>query len=307
MSNRIQSIVVGVAEPHAGDPPLEAALDLARRTGATLHAVHAFALPVPSYTHTTIQYADTQGAAGYTEEVRERFERSLHAHFREDPMVCHATPGPAERAIIDTALSVQADVIVVGATHRGPLGRALLGTTAQRVLRESPCPVFVIHSIPVAPRRLMITTDLSDGSASVYERALDLVEVAYGTGATEIRAMLSVFPSPTAPALAAPALHEAAGEALAAFLADRRPRIRSATPVLRYGLPASEISAEAKGWNADLVVLGTHARTGLTRWLLGSVAEATLRDLPCNALVIPPAALVAEASGSAPVAGSAER
>ncbi len=51
--------------------------------------------------------------------------------------------------------------------------------------------------------------------------------------------------------------------------------------------------AEAREWNADLVVVGTHARGWGARLLLGSVAEATLRDAPCDVLAVPPVRAVA--------------
>jgi nucleotide-binding universal stress UspA family protein len=45
--------------------------------------------------------------------------------------------------------------------------------------------------------------------------------------------------------------------------------------------PASEILRYAKSANIDLIVMGTHGRTGLARVVLGSVAEAVVRDAPC--------------------------
>lgn len=49
------------------------------------------------------------------------------------------------------------------------------------------------------------------------------------------------------------------------------------------------IDREARSWKAQLVVLGTHGRRGLTRWLLGSVAERTLRLTSVPLLLVPPA------------------
>ena len=57
---------------------------------------------------------------------------------------------------------------------------------------------------------------------------------------------------------------------------------------MRIGVPGDEIAAEAQGWDADLVVVGTHARGWAERLLLGSVAEATVREAPCNVLAVPP-------------------
>lgn len=56
--------------------------------------------------------------------------------------------------------------------------------------------------------------------------------------------------------------------------------------VVREGDPRSAIVDEAKEWGADLIVVGSHGRTGLTRWLLGSVAQAVVGHAPCSVEVI---------------------
>ena len=56
------------------------------------------------------------------------------------------------------------------------------------------------------------------------------------------------------------------------------------------GEHTSEILAEAEEWGADILVLGTQGRGGLSRFLIGSVAESVVRRAPCDVLVIPAAA-----------------
>jgi nucleotide-binding universal stress UspA family protein len=55
---------------------------------------------------------------------------------------------------------------------------------------------------------------------------------------------------------------------------------------LLYGDPASEIVRLAGEEQVDLIVMGTHGRTGLMRLLMGSVAEAVVRRAPCPVLTI---------------------
>ena len=57
--------------------------------------------------------------------------------------------------------------------------------------------------------------------------------------------------------------------------------------VVAAGNPADEIVRYAAGHQIDLVVLGTHGRTGVSRLLLGSVAERVLGTAPCPVLVVP--------------------
>jgi len=53
------------------------------------------------------------------------------------------------------------------------------------------------------------------------------------------------------------------------------------------GYPAERVVARAHELQADLLVLGTHGKTGLNRILIGSVAESVLRHTSCNTLIIP--------------------
>ncbi|HEX7036889.1 MAG TPA: universal stress protein [Pseudomonadales bacterium] len=55
---------------------------------------------------------------------------------------------------------------------------------------------------------------------------------------------------------------------------------------VRYGRPASEIQAEAERVGADLIVVGSHARRGLARVVLGSTANGVLHGARCDVLVI---------------------
>ena len=54
----------------------------------------------------------------------------------------------------------------------------------------------------------------------------------------------------------------------------------------RTGLPSEEIAAEAKAWRADLVILGTHGQGRIARLLLGSTADAVIRQAPCPVITI---------------------
>jgi nucleotide-binding universal stress UspA family protein len=55
---------------------------------------------------------------------------------------------------------------------------------------------------------------------------------------------------------------------------------------VRQGDPRSAIVDEAKEWSADLIVVGSHGRTGIKRWLLGSVAQSVVSHAPCSVEVV---------------------
>jgi K+-sensing histidine kinase KdpD len=69
---------------------------------------------------------------------------------------------------------------------------------------------------------------------------------------------------------------------------------------LLSGRPAREIVRYARENGVDLIVVGTHGRTGVTRALVGSVAEAVVRLAPCSVLTVPVSAAQAEAPAIEP-------
>jgi universal stress protein A len=56
----------------------------------------------------------------------------------------------------------------------------------------------------------------------------------------------------------------------------------TAESLVRIGDARIEILRAAEEWNADLIILGSHGRTGVSRWLLGSVAEHVVRHAFCS-------------------------
>lgn len=67
---------------------------------------------------------------------------------------------------------------------------------------------------------------------------------------------------------------------------------------VRKGDPKTEIVEEARGWGADLIVLGSHGHGALRRWLLGSVAEAVARAAPCSVQIVRDGGLTDEVAAS---------
>ncbi len=55
---------------------------------------------------------------------------------------------------------------------------------------------------------------------------------------------------------------------------------------VRFGVPKEEILAESLGWPANMIVIGSHGRKGLQRFLLGSVSQAVIMQAPCSVILI---------------------
>ncbi len=82
-------------------------------------------------------------------------------------------------------------------------------------------------------------------------------------------------------------LRERADTDLKRYLSRQLPK-RSVQRRVEVGRPATEILKVAAQEDVDLIVMGTHDRTGLTRMMLGSVAEQVARHAPCPVLTIKP-------------------
>jgi nucleotide-binding universal stress UspA family protein len=131
-------------------------------------------------------------------------------------------------------------------------------------------------------RKILYPTDFSSYSNQAYFHAISLAEK-HGANLT----ILFVY-NPEAPPPGAPADHPDA-------CAHWRRQLESVRPVnatidvrhlLLEGDPATEIVRHAQQSGVDVIVMGTHGRTGLDRLLMGSVAEKVLRDAHCSVLVV---------------------
>lgn len=195
--------------------------------------------------------------------------------------------------IVRRAEAWKADLIVVGSQGKTGVSRALLGSVAERVVRVAHCPVLV--SRPARGSGVVIAaTDLSDPSlpavAAAAEEArwrgarltvLHATESSlsvYGAPAAALFGTTAAVPSPDDQAQVRDWLVTLLRDAMHGFGAEGEPL------VVEGGVVASVVRAVEER-QADLLVIGSHGRTGLSRLLLGSVAEKLVRLVDCSVLV----------------------
>jgi len=138
------------------------------------------------------------------------------------------------------------------------------------------------------PKTILVPTDFSEFADHALDYAIAL--------ASELGARVHVVHALTIPELGVPELGVALisatmesmvqrGQAALDKLVASRPSANLAT-MLRTGDPRSVILEAAQELGADLIVMGTHGRRGVTRALLGSIAEAIVRTAPCPVLTV---------------------
>ena len=141
-------------------------------------------------------------------------------------------------------------------------------------------------------RRILVPIDFSESGRVILDYAVD---VARDRGAEVVLLhVVGIPPVPFDPAYGVAAdpkmlqeLRAAAEKGLAELAASVRPaaNVKVSTRVLS-GAPSREIVREAREGSYDLVVVGTHGRTGLRHVFLGSVAENVVRLAPCPVLTV---------------------
>jgi nucleotide-binding universal stress UspA family protein len=201
--------------------------------------------------------------------------------------------------IVEAARDAGPDLLVIGPHRRQILKDVFVGTTAERTIRSAACPVLMANAPPVGPHRvILLATDLSEGSGDAMRR---FAGSGIGTGAS--LSLLHVFE--------APALHLSMANLSADDRDDhvRKERTRvervlrtfaascgvaGAKPMARHDetTPAIEILNAAEDVGATLVVVSTRGGGGLSRMVLGSVAEEVLRAASVDVLAIPPPAMI---------------
>jgi nucleotide-binding universal stress UspA family protein len=180
--------------------------------------------------------------------------------------------------ILDTAVSHHTDLIIISSHGHSGLTRWVLGSVTERVLRFAPCPVLVVRATtPMS--HILITLDGSPLAEAALGPGMGLAQT-LGAKVTLLR------------------LAEGDGDVQGAYvyLAEvaRRYEDTAVAGISLEALPAQGhvadlILAVAQDKGCECVVMSTHGRAGLTRWLYGSITEKVIRHLhDCNLLVVRP-------------------
>jgi len=194
--------------------------------------------------------------------------------------------GEVYERIVDLADAENCDVIVMGRRGFGRVERALVGSVTARVIGHTQRDVLVVpNGTSVGWKTIVLATDGSKYSAAAAERAIAFAK-SYGG---ELK-VLSVVDVPSEFYAEAPKAVEDLVQKAKGFVADVKKQAEAA------GVAAETFVAEAEAYQAvnnlaqqqkaNMIVLGSHGRTGLRRLLMGSVTEAVIGHASCPVLVV---------------------
>lgn len=201
--------------------------------------------------------------------------------------------GDADDVVPEVAAEVGADLVVVSTHGRTGIRRFLLGSTAEHVVRRSPVTVLVARGPGRGEfRRVLVGTDFSPPADKALRQAVALsapgasIEIVhvwhYPPGAWGLETLADRTEALDA---LRSALTQGAVERGRKLLEEWKDCGRQLRFDLLHGPAASALTARAETERCDLLAIGTHGYRGFRRFLLGSIAEATVRHAPCSVLV----------------------
>ena len=300
----IRNILVPIDFSQMSIQAINTAKRLASRFSVAIHLAHVrqfnyaadFMAPVPPMVPFSIMPYEQNGEQTALEELK-----TMARKCGVSSATCNVlTGGPPFDEICLLAQTIPADLIVMPTHGRTGLKHVFLGSTAERIVQHSPCPVLVRRTSdaqsnngsPFRIKTILVPVDFSDcskegldyaiGFAQEFGAKIILVHVTY---------LGYVYSSEGTAIYDIPSLQKAARKT-----AERKMRelVRSVNfggvkyeTAFTDGSRVIDICAFAKDHDVDLIITSTHGFTGFTHVLIGSIAEQVVRHAPCSVLVVP--------------------
>ncbi len=287
---KIKTILVPLDFARPSMEALNYAVELAKSFAATVHLLHVTAPDEAASTgaaHLIRQTAESLMSA------REKLAQAQKKHLSPFwPANSHVRSGEPFQEICSQAREIGADLIVLATRGHSGLTRILLGSTAERVVRFTPCPVLIVRRWKRGElwmRRILVPTDFSQCAmagliygalwARSFAAKLHLLYVLFPAAPVLIDRVATNLSSEQ---VGIPTDTQLEMEALAKR--DLLKGVKCESQI-KIGYPVDAICGETD--HVDLVVISTHGRSGLKHVLMGSVAEQVVRYAKCPVLVVP--------------------
>lgn len=279
-------ILVPLDGSDAAEYAIGAAIGLARQHDAEIVLLHVEHLPAESV---------ELDQHNRTREQMQDYLVRLRDQLRDDDLRAQArviTGYALPESVIAFVETEHIDLIVTSTQGRTSMLRWLLGNQVEAALNALPVPVLLVR--PVL-HKIVVPLDGSKWSESAIPRA---VEIARQHNAELV--LLHVYQSPVwgyADQLAVAGQQQLADQAyeqmrdqlIALRNRLRREGVRAQVQIVRSNNPAQAICEFAESEEGiSMVVMSTHGRTGLSRWLLGSVAQRVMKELRCPVTLVHP-------------------
>jgi nucleotide-binding universal stress UspA family protein len=286
------STILFATEIPANERAFNFALAEARESAADLILFHAYDTLVIAASETSgIRYYDYAAAA----RAEIRHLEPLAQRAREAGIKCEVVvrPGLPADQILDYLKQRLVDRIVMGTHSPGPIGKLLVGSVAEAVLRSARVPVFSIGPEVVdgayrnfATRTILCAVSLIESS---YVIATFAAEVALQHDARLILQHV-IGPQERAQVLAGRTIEEIESDLLCLIPAELRGRISIQTIVVP-GDPTEELLYQSRAQQADLIILGAHGASAFAAIARHGIVYKVLAHSHCPVITLSPTVL----------------
>ena len=309
-----RSLLVPLDGSRFGEQALPLAFAIARHAGASVELFHVHAPKADAHPEFA-PFLKDEGVRGQLKSRRQVYLEGLMERAKTVsavPLRCALREGPIADTIRAQVAAKGIDLVVMTTHGRGALGRFLLGSVADALVRDLPVPLLLVHPTEAGPdlsqetrlQRILVPLDGSAIAEEMLQPAVSLARVMAASvlllrvvrpivlgdasleGAAAGQVPQRLFEE--LQAYETEVLHSARQylDTIAAKLRDRELQVETA--VLLDDAPAVAIVDEAGRRQIDLLALATHGRRGLARFFLGSVADKVIRTAPQPVLVYRP-------------------
>jgi len=271
----------------AATAAFEHVLDIAAAHDATVHVLNVADTTRDSVIRIRGQIVDALESEG-ERIVDEAAERATERGVAAETAVLQGAP---EDIITEYAAERDIDLVAMPTHGRQGLSRLFLGSVTERVVRQSDVPVLTLRpdaEFDYPYDSVLFPTDGSDSAAAAFDVACDTVVT--NDAALHVLSVVNVA------SLGAGSytreqtgfLEEEASDVVESTVTDAEERgIESVVGVVEHDTSIhARILSYVEDHDIDLLVVGTHGRTGLDRYLLGSVTEKLVRTSPVPVLTV---------------------
>jgi nucleotide-binding universal stress UspA family protein len=288
-TSRIEKILVSTDGSEYSEGAVREAIKLAKKCGSSLTAISIIeSNPEFDALAPQIMEKKEKTARQNLEMVKEQAKKT--------GVACDIIVREGEdsyKIIVDEAMKNKNTTIVMGRRGRTGLKRLMMGSVTARVIGHAPCNILIVpKAAQLEFKGIVVATDGSKYSTAAASEAIGLARL-NKSSLTIISAVPSELMTPTdidftmnqKELIAEKEMHEAEKNAKAVKEVALKAGV-DAKAFVMTGRPADAIIEIARDKKADLIVLGSHGRTGVERLLMGSVAERVIVLAPCPVLIV---------------------
>lgn len=265
------------------DVAIDYAEDLATRYGATVHLLSVVDSRIVD---------DMPRDEGQQDAHAAIVSDACDSISEETTVIEAVRTGLPHETILEYADEESIDLVVMGTHGRTGIQRFVLGSVTEKVLRLAETPVLTVRAEAgdeqhVPFESVLVPTDGSDAASTATDPALDVA----GTYGAALHALSIIEPMAMGVDVQSHAIVDALEEranAAVDAIADQAESasISQVETAVQFGYPHEAIRAYVEDNDIDLIVMATHGRSGIERYLLGSVTEKIVRTSPVPVMTV---------------------